>query len=182
MRRPKLLVTASPRQLEKAIEEIGSMVYPYDPYISIEICENAPRFMVVTSASLRDFYRELAYAPPAYAKRVVPVMCVAGLKDVMVCVNKLLEKIAHIYGEDSVKVYVSVDSRISSQLSGSVKSLASKFRCGSRCFRASLEIMCCGDRVVVGFYPYGFDRVSWFRSGRADVRIMVEFLSSLGVN
>ncbi|HIC98328.1 MAG TPA: hypothetical protein EYP08_01340 [Pyrodictiaceae archaeon] len=182
MRRPKLLVTANPRQLEKAVEEIGSMVYPYDPQVSIKICENVPRFIVVTSASLRDFYRELSYAPPAYAKRIIPVICVAKHEDVVVCVKKLLEKTIFIHGQDSIKIYVSVDGRVSSQLHNSVKLLVSKFRCSGRCLRASLEILCCGDSLVVGFYPYGFDRVSWFRSGRADVKVMVEFLRSLGVN
>lgn len=182
MRRPKLLVTASPRQLERAIEEIGSMIYPYDPHTSIEICEDVPRFMVVTSASLRDFYRELAYAPPAYARRIVPVMRVVKSEDITMCVNELLEKITRTYGQDNVKVYVSMDNRVSPQLRDSVRSLVSKFRCSDRCFRVSFEIIYCGNSIVVGSYPYGFDRVSWFRSGRADVKIMVKFLSSLGVN
>ncbi|HIP65453.1 MAG TPA: hypothetical protein EYH08_02875 [Pyrodictium sp.] len=182
MRRAKLLVTASPKQLERAIEEIGSMLYPYDPQVNIEVCENVPRFIVVTSASLRDFYRELAYAPPAYVKRVIPIVCVAKLESVTMCINSLLEKVGDVYGHDNIRVYVSIDDKVLLQLRDSVKALVCKFRCSGRCFRVSLEVSRCGDKIVVGFYPYGFDRVSWFRSGRADVRTMIKFLNSLGVN
>ncbi|MET1101233.1 MAG: hypothetical protein ABWW69_01965 [Pyrodictiaceae archaeon] len=162
-----LVATPKPKNIERAIEELGDALYSRDPEVIVQQCTRKYSTICVYSRALapREAFREVVQYPPAYIERVIPAEyhAYATYVDLALTVGKALREIP---GLREIGLELHIRSRLNSAILKKILSrVIHKYGLRIR-YRASKYIIVetIGHMAVISIVDRKHDRLSFWRS------------------